>query len=229
MTRDEYDALLSGMSKSPIYRTIMHEFITRGPRSSPQLREPTGRSDGLSSELRRLMKLGLVREAGPDESATTNTKPMRYEAVPPEDVEQAAKLDAERRTTAKRKKRGAVKTRLASLPQRETGDRLRALKLRRVTLAAVEAFQQGVKAAYWSELTADDLFSLADDAAWALDVLEELAAELTTRVTDDALLDRVQKLRETAGRTSAEMRSADGLIAKINRRRVVRGEIEVRA
>jgi hypothetical protein len=227
MTRDEYDALVDGMSRSPIYKTIMREFTTRGPLSSPQLRAPTGRSDGLTTELHRLMKLGLIREVGPDTSATTTLKPMRYEAVSPEDVEKAAALDKERRAAASRKrKRGSVKARLASLPKREAGDRLRALTLRRRTLQVTEAFQVGVRAAYWSELTDDDLFSLADDAAWALDVLVELAAELEKRVADDALLDRIQKLRGTAGRTAAEMRAADGLIAKINRRRVVQGEVE---
>jgi hypothetical protein len=226
MTRDEYDALLAGLPQ--VYRTIMAE-AAKGPVTAPRLRAPCNRGDGLTKELGKLMKLGLLRDAGRDTEATTNgIKPMIYVAVPMGEVEQAAADCAARQAKAggkRKRRRGSVRRRLAEMPKRQPGDRGLWLELRRNTMRATANIESvsDKDMAFWGVVTSEDLLGYVDDLADLTDVLAGLMRTLELRVEDDDLRRKIAALAETNGRTEHELRAADGLIVKLRRQRKVLG------
>jgi hypothetical protein len=87
MTNIEYEALVEGLPE--ILRSVLAEG-RKGPFTAPSLQAPLGRNNGLTTELRRLQGLGLIREIGKRRTGAPGIQPREYEIVPPGGVEQAS-------------------------------------------------------------------------------------------------------------------------------------------
>jgi hypothetical protein len=227
MTENEFNKLVAGMK--PVYRIIMAE-AAKGPITGPRLRAPTGRSDGMTGELRKLQRLGLIREAGVDDTATTAQKPKMYVKVPLAEVEAEAERYAkvalaEAEAEAKPKRgRNPVQARLASLPKRVEGNRLYAMRVRRNTLLLSQSIQTiDREMVFWDEGTPDEWAYFVYDLGMLMDAVEGLVENLHVRLDDDVIRARLAKLREQNGRTQHEIQAANGLIAKLERQRRATG------
>jgi hypothetical protein len=225
MTKNEYDALRAGLSS--IHKLIMGE-ADKGPVTAPRLRPLSGRINGHTEPLHALMAMGLLRQDGFDPTARHKTK--QYVAVPPGEVEAAAKVyaeRAERASTQPKRQRNPVRQRIADLPKRVEGDRLYAMRVRRHTLMLVQhlvALNREV--VFWDEGTPDEWAFFVDDLVLLMDALGGeggIFDKLDERVTDDVLRAKIAKLRETHGRTVHEVLAADGLARKLERQRKATG------
>lgn len=219
MTENEFNKLVAGMT--PVYRIILAE-AAKGPVSGPRLRVPTGRSDGMTTELRKLWAMGLIRDVGFDMEATNpGKKPRMYARVPLADTEAAAAEFARRMRRGKRRRRQSS---VAPLPERERGKATLAIRVRRNTLMLAEHFTKiSDEMAFWDEATDDDLVSLVECMGEVADAMDDLAASLHERLDDDAIRTKIEKLRKTNGRNEHEIRSANGLVRKLERQRRVSG------
>jgi hypothetical protein len=226
MTENEFNTLMAGMT--PVYRIIMAE-AAKGPVTAPRLRPPTGRPDGMTKELDRLMKLGLLRAVGRDLAATTGgPKPMVYERVPLAQIEDARVRYAERAAKTekddKAKRRSPVRQRIADLPKRVEGNRLYAMRVRRNTLLLSQSLQTiDREMVFWDEGTPDEWAYFVYDLGMLMDAVEGLIENLHVRLDDDVIRARLAKLREQNGRTQHEIQAANGLIAKLERQRRATG------
>jgi hypothetical protein len=219
MTENEFNKLVAGMT--PVYRIILAE-AAKGPVSGPRLREPTGRSDGMTAELRKLRALGLIRDVGFDEEATTpGVKPRLYARVPLADMEAAAAEFAKRRARAKKRK---SRPGVAEKPERVRGKPSLAILVRRNTLMLAEHFRKiSSEMVFWDEATHEDLVALVECMGEVTDAMADLAESLHERLDDDAARTKIAKLLETNGRTEHEIRSAQGLARKLERQRKATG------
>lgn len=107
MDYQDYSNLVKSLSRTE--RLILHEARERGKVGAPDLRQPTGRTDGLTAELHHLMALGLLRSAGrAPRGEKAGIRPKLYAIVPMDDVEQA-RAAYKPRKPIKRGARSAVK------------------------------------------------------------------------------------------------------------------------
>jgi hypothetical protein len=221
MTKDEYKRLLAEWP--PVFGTIMGELHRHGKASVPMLLEPCGRTNGMTPEMRRLMKRGLVREAGRDLSATTNgMKPRLYEPVPLDQVEaaQAAYVDPPVRSSGGA---ASARRRLSAVPKRQPGDRLDGLVLRRTALRALAALEslEDAGLAFWDEMTVEEMKMLVGELGDVQEAIVRMLGYMALRVDDDVTLAKIEKMLVTNGRTEHEQATAKVLIAKLERRRGV--------
>ena len=103
MTEQERDNLLRGLSPTEqlIYSTMT---ANGGPMTAPMLRGPVRRNDGLTSELRHMSELGLIKPMG-KKSIAGNHPAMVYRLVALPDVEKARERFAVRGPRRRRRRR----------------------------------------------------------------------------------------------------------------------------
>jgi hypothetical protein len=201
MDIDERDALVQGLG--PTEQRIYAQ-LEAGKLSSTELRQATGRADGMTTELRRLMAHGLIRLAGraPRERGIP---PRMYERVPLAEVEAEVEKYAARRPT--RRSRSAA-SKLTEMRRREAGEFSGWHRTRKRILEETHLLTQLETMAFWEavpedelELVLDEVLELNEWANAAIEAIEE-------RKMDDSTRAKIEKLRATRGRTDAEIETA---------------------
>jgi hypothetical protein len=226
MDAQRYERKVQGLPRA--YQKIL-EAVKAGAVTAPSLRRPTGRADGLTKELRKLCRMGLLREIGPDMQATTKgRKPMMYQVVPAGEVEEAREAYAVREAKGRRKRR-APQSRITDVRrQYEQGDVVELARTRRLVMQLTTEFGQVAKLAFWRCARWDDLDMLRrafeehrEELADHLERFEQAEEALRLRALDDKDRDRLEKLERMDGRTDPESASyqaaADRLRAKLRR------------
>lgn len=213
MTEEERDGLLRGLSISE--QRIYEALVQRGgPMTAPMLHEPVGRTDGLTFELRRLCELGLIRPLG--RKVIVGKHPaMAFATVALADVEKARDRFVVRRRRRRRRPSGPS---IAQLREMESGDYEHWYRVRRRILELTQIVIQAEKMSFWEVAPDDERTIVLDELRDLLEVTEEAIAALEMREGDDATREKITKLRETKGRTSAEAATARRLADKLEQK-----------
>jgi hypothetical protein len=211
MTEQERDRLIE--QQGPTTQAIYRAMCDGRAWTARELREPTRRVDGMTSELRKLQQLGLIRHVG----RTDRNDPARhvvasnlYKIVPLDEVEQTA-----RTFKTRRRKRRAPQQRMKEIRVKETGDYAVWYRVRRRLLECVGLLIDMDKMTFWKAIPDDELDAIVDELAelqqWTDAVLEGIGQ----RFSDDRVRAKIAALRETSGRTRAEIETASRLASKL--------------
>jgi hypothetical protein len=211
MTEQERDRLIAqqGQTTQAIYRAMRdgHSWTAR------QLHEPTGRTDGMTSELRKLQQLGLIRLIGrtdPNDPNRHGIPANLYKIVALDEVEQAA-----RTFETRRRRRRSPQQRMREIRIKETGDYAAWYRVRRRMLECAGLLIDMDKMTFWEAIPEDELDTVVDELGelqqWTDAVLEGIGQ----RYSGDRLRAKIAALRETNGRTPAEIETGSRLAAKL--------------
>jgi hypothetical protein len=214
MNNEERDGLLSGLS--PTMQRIYAALDEQGPLTSPGLREPTGRGDGMTVELERMCLLGLIRPVG-TEPRSRGISPTIYAATPVGEIEAAAKAYSIRKKKRK-KKRGPSRTHVADLRKLEHGSFGDWYRVRRRVVELSRVLVQIEPMAFWEVAPEDDralaLGEIRELHEWAGHVIECL----DQREADDGVRNKIEKLERTNGRSEHEVATGKKLADKLRER-----------
>jgi hypothetical protein len=211
MDKPDYDALIESLG--PNEQAMLTETRRRGKATASDLR-PVTRSPktgkplayGLTRELRRLEERGLVRRVGRD-------TPARYEAVRPEDVEDAAHVYSVRKRRSR--KRRSRRSRIIELRAYEHGDYSEFYRVHKRLHESTEYIGHHItRMAFWAAAPKEDLARTVDDLADLIDAVDQAVTCMKERADDDALLAKIEKL-EAPGRTGPEAATARALAQKL--------------
>jgi hypothetical protein len=217
MTTEERDTLLATLS--PTERGI-YSALVQGKLSSTALRNAVGRTDGMTTELRRLMAHGLIRFAG-RERRNRGINPAMYEQVPLGEVEEAATKFAARRPKRRRRSAGS---KLAELRRRERGEFSRWHRTRKRILEETQLLAQVEQMAFWEAVPADELELVLEEVLDLRDWADAAIEAIGERQADDATRAKIDKLRATNGRTSAEEETARKHVERLSGRLIPRDD-----
>jgi hypothetical protein len=214
MIEQERDNLIE--EQGPTTKAIYHAMRDGRAWTARDLREPTGRVDGMTSELRKLQQLGLIRHIGRSDSNDSSHPGPRsnlYKIVPLNEIEQTA-----RTFKTRRRKRRSPQQRMREVRTKETGDYAVWYRVRRRLLECVGLLIDMDKMTFWEAVPEDELDTIVDELGelqqWSEAVLEGIGQ----RYTDDRLRAKIAALRETRGRTPAEIETASRLANKLEGR-----------
>lgn len=200
MNKQDRDGLLSGLS--PTSRKI-YEALSEGPLTSPGLRAPTGRADGMSKELEQMCSLGLIRRIGKERRAV-GISPVIYAVTSLAEIEQTAQTYETRKS--KGRKRRVPKSRMAELAKMETGDYADWYQTRKKIIQLAALLTGGyTKALFWE--VAGDPYDMERFLTELLDLQEatdDLVVAVKQRMADEDTRRKIDKLSATNGRTDAE-------------------------
>jgi hypothetical protein len=201
MTEQERDNLLRGLSPTEqlIYSTMT---ANGGPMTAPMLRGPVRRNDGLTSELRHMSELGLIKPMG-KKSIAGNHPAMVYRLVALPDVEKARERFAVRGPRRRRRRRPGDPG-IDQMREMELGDyghwhaaRKRIIELKKLVV-------QAEKMSFWEAAPEDERELVLGELLDLQGHTEDAIAALKMRTDDDAIRAKIAKLRTTNGRTPAE-------------------------
>ncbi len=211
MTEQQRDKLVE--QQGPTTQTIYCTMSDGRARTARELREPTGRVDGMTSELRKLQQLGLIRHIGrtdPDDPQHQGPPSNLYKSVPLDQIEQAA-----RTFKTRRRKRRSPQQRMREVRVKETGDYAVWYRVRRRLLECIGLLIDMDKMTFWEAAPEDELDTIVDELGelqlWSEAVLEGIGQ----RYSNDRLRMKIAALRETSGRTPAEIETASRLASKL--------------
>jgi len=213
MTKDDYDALVERLD--PNDRAMLAATKSLGEAAVSDLRPVTlGRKTGrpmeygLTRELERLQKAGLLRQVGQN--------PARYSAVPIGEVEDARDRYALRQ---KRKvKRKSNRARLVDLRTYEHGDYAEFYRVhRRLVELGEYVGVQIPKMAYWQVAPKEDLARIADELLALRAAIDDAMMCLKERADDDELREKIEKLEAENGRTGPELEVFRAAAQKLRR------------
>jgi len=211
MTEQERDGLIEhqGPTTQAIYRAMRDGRAW----TARELREPTGRVDGMTTELLKLQQLGLIRHigrTGPNESKRRVVPSNLYKIVPLAEVEQTA-----RTFKTRRRKRRAPQQRMKEIRAKETGDYAVWYRVRHRLLECVGLLIEMDKMTFWKAVPDDELDTVVDELAELQQWTEAVLEGIGQRYTDDRLRAKIAALRVTTGRTPAEIETAARLATKL--------------
>jgi hypothetical protein len=219
MTEHEYAAIIDALPR--VERLIMMVALEGGPKTvASDFRPATSLANQHTDQLRHLQRIGMLRCIGKPRGDHSAAAARRYEAVPPEQVEQAqdayAKIEQKQkqRATGTRKKRPTKPTR---------GDRHVWIQFRHTTMQLAQQFEAlADEHAWWDDVPLGDVDGILEEVELMMRALQGTLDELGTRAKYDAHQARLRKLAATAGRTEHEIAAAKTLIARMeNSRRVL--------
>lgn len=213
MTEQERNDLVRGLSMSE--QQIYNVMAARGgPMTAPMLREPVRRSDGLTMELRRLCELGLIRPIG--RKVIVGKHPaMAYVTVSLPDVEKVRERFAVRSPRRRRQRRGPGGPTIAQLREMERGDYEHWYRVRRRVLELTQIVVQAERMSFWETAPEDERDLVLGELHGLQEATEDAIAAFEMRKDDDSTREKIGKLRETNGRTSAEAATARRLADKL--------------
>ncbi|MBA3432160.1 MAG: hypothetical protein H0U16_11870 [Actinobacteria bacterium] len=213
MTEQELATVLEALSRTEqdIYKTLDAE---QGPMTAPMLRGPVRRTDGLTMELRRLCELGLVRPLGKKVIAGRHPA-MAYVTVPLKDVEKAAERFNVRSPRRRRRSRHSRGPGISQLREMERGDYELWYRVRRRVLELTQMVVQAEKMSFWDAAPEDERELVLAELRGLQVATEDAIAAFQMRAEDDATREKIEKLRETNGRTAAETATARRLARKL--------------
>jgi hypothetical protein len=217
MTTDERDALLAALS--PTEQRI-YTGLERGKLSSSRLREATGRIDGMTTELRRLMELGLLRVAGKEERAR-GIRPAIYERVPLSEVEGEAAKFAARRPRRGRRSPGS---KLAEMRRIKRGEFSLWHRTRKRILEETQLLTQLEPMAFWTAVPTDELEMVFAELLELRDWTDAVIQAIYERQVDDKTRATIGKILKMDGRTPAEQEAARGHATRLSRKLIPRDD-----
>jgi hypothetical protein len=198
MTEDE---LRKAVADLPPKRRSLYEMIAeRGPVTQRDMHEASGRkgkSAAFKEHLRPLEFAGLIRKAGRRRLPGSNASAWLYAAVPADQVE------AQRR-------RGRVyptpSPQDVSRPSRrlERGEFSGWVRARRRILENIELLIAIEPMVFWEAADSDDLEGVVRDLTVLREWIDCVADAFDMRQADDKTRDRIEKLRDVAGREPSE-------------------------
>lgn len=203
MKAEEVIRLVNGLGR--VKRIIWQEARARGVVSAPDLRGPTGRSDGMTDEIQYLMQLGLLRVVGTKESPTGKPA-VSYEAVPFDEIEATAqaysppvkkKLSAHEKRPSERQLRRLLKGNYTPAFNVYT----KVLDLSKAVAGPL------VSMIFAKEATEDELNTLDKELAYLIKVATEAREQLAVRKEDDKIRRRIEKMESMNGREGPEAES----------------------
>jgi hypothetical protein len=212
MNQDQYDALVAGLGSNE--RGMLGVALSLGKAKVSDMRaatvgHKTGKplAYGLTRELQVLEQEGLLQRIG-------RAAPAMYAAVKPGDVEAAVQVYSVRKRRAKKKR--SFKPRIAELRAKEKGNYSEFHRVHRYLVESTEYIAHHItKMAFWEVAPKEDLARSVEDMAALIDAIDQALTCLKERAEDDALLDKIEKLARTKGRTAAEAATAEGLARKL--------------
>lgn len=213
MNEQELEKLVAGLARTEhdIYNTLTAQ---QGPMTAPMLRGPVHRTDGLTMELRHLCELGLIRPIG--KKVLVGKHPaMAYVTVPLRDVEQARERFAVRSPRRRRQGRRSGGPSIAQLREMERGDYEQWYRVRRRVIELTQIVVQAEKMSFWEAAPDDERHLVLRELHELGAATEDAIAALQMRAKDDATREKIGKLRETNGRTTAESATARRLAKKL--------------
>ena len=218
MNIDERDVLVQGLGRT---EQRIYAELERGKLSSTELRQATGRADGMTSELRRLMRSGLIRVAGRAPSAR-GIPPKMYQQVPLSEVEAEVEKFAARRPP--RRSRSAA-SKLSEMRRRESGEFAGWHRTRKRILEETHLLTQVETMAFWDVVPEDELDLVLEEVldlkAWANAAIEAI----NERKADDATRAKIKKLSDTNGRTEAEIETARRLGEQLSHKLIPKDKV----
>lgn len=205
-------------SMSPAGQKIYAALRQANVLTAPQMRAPTGRSDGMRPELNALLERGLIKRAG--KVGTHPKRAMSYRIVPPGDIEAAAEQYAASKPKPKPKRITRAAT--AEARKMEAGDWSKWYRARRRLLELTAMVVQMDDMAFWEAPSEEDRERVLGAMLELSDWLDVTIASYRERGYDDDLRAKMEKLSVTNGRTGPEIETARRLADKLERKLAVR-------
>jgi hypothetical protein len=213
MTEQERDDLLRGLS--PTEQLIYKALTARGGlMTAPMLREPVRRNDGLTSELRHLCELGLIKDMG-KKSIDGRHPAQAYRLVALSDVGRAAERFAVRSPHRRPKHRERGGPSIAELRKMERGDYGHWYPVRRRVLELTQLVVQAERMSFWEAAPEDERELVLGELRTLHAATADAIAAFQIREDDDATREKIEKLRATNGRTPAEAATGRRLANKL--------------
>jgi hypothetical protein len=215
MTTDERDSYLA--SCAPQIR-VMYEAMSNGETwSASELRNHGGfpRGDGLTRELRKLMEAGLIRYHGRDSSRPRSARV--YKIVPLDQVEQAA-ADFKAPKRKRRRRQVRVEERVDPARMRQSGEYRTWYSVRKRVQTTIDLLVQVDNMAFWNAAPEDELEAVLKDLEVLIVWAETASESIALRFGDDALVEKIEKMRNHNGRTPAEIETFNRMADKLSRR-----------
>lgn len=222
-----YDPALVARMTRPVYHEMVTQaYAIQGETGSSRhtkrtmVRRGVGPGHWLAAEYDFLCSLGIMREVGML-PGHRKTLAMHYELTPVDEVARAA-AEWSRRVPRKKSKRRTSKREMLRMPTRDAGDAVVWIRTRKGIDGLCDLLTALLPAqALWDCIPDEDLAILADDLANLEDAVQTAWETLSERVVDDAERERIQKLRNTTGRTPEEARSFRAMADKLNAKRII--------
>jgi hypothetical protein len=211
MTEQERDRLIEQQGQTT--QAIYHAMCDGRAWTARQLHEPTGRTDGMTNELRKLQQLGLIRLVGQTDPKDPDRRGMAanlYKIVAMGEVEQAARTFKTRRS-----RRRSPQQRMREIRVKETGDYAIWYRVRRRLLECAGLLIDMDKMTFWDAIPDDELDTIVDELGELQQWTEAVLEGIGQRYSDDRLRAKIAALRETSGRTPAEIETASRLASKL--------------
>lgn len=184
--------------------------------TAPALREPTGRADGMSVELQRMMMFGLIEPAG-KERRPVGMDVQQYTRVPAGRAEEAAQRYLARRR--KHPKRRAKAARIADLRElAEGGSYSNWYQTRKHALRLTRLLNQIDAMTFWQNAPTHELERALEEFLDLQETVERVIVSIHQRSLDDATRAKIEKLMETNGRTEHEAATARTLATKLRKK-----------
>ena len=218
MEQDQYAAVIAKLPG--MEARIVAEMRVRGMMTARELQDVTGQRNGHTDELRRLQRLGLVRMMGrqPPQPGVKGIRPMRYAAVPMEEVEQARDNYKAQRPRKKRPRTpGAQMEEIRSL-QWEDGEFEQFYRWRIQMIRYCQLVQQGAEMTFWESVPNDDLAWVVEEIGDVIAASRLMLECAGMRADDLDTLAKIEALENPSGRFEAEYETSRKFAARLRKR-----------
>ena len=205
MQEHEVRTRVAGMSRTK--RAIYESLEKDGPLAAFELAKPLGRGDGLTKELRGMLREGVIRRATA-RRWTGRSESVAYEVTPFEQVEQ------EREQEVARQKQERRKPKAGGVPYAEQAHELRKLvqggnasewiKTRLRVLDSFPILRNVSEMSFWANVPWDELEYVLEEMRAVREAVAESITSLERRKEIEDTMRKIEKLESTNGRTEEE-------------------------
>ena len=222
MNEQDVRTLVAGMSRSK--RAIYARLEAEGPQAAFELAKALGRGDGLTKEIRALLREGLIQRAGTRWTGR-NRAGVAYAVTPFEEIEQEREVAKKHRQTEQKEKQRGSNGHVPFADRRNDGRRMvkggNASEWIRTRQRVLESFPVLVNVdamTYWESVPQDEYAYVVEEVLALHEWCVTALGSALRRTLNEENKRKVEKLLATHGREPEEKASFEAKAAELRRR-----------